>query len=36
MTTAAMVIMCASVGTILCLLTFCLFRVMTAPLPEDD
>ena len=35
MTLGGWIVMIASVGSVLCLLTFCLYRVFTLP-PHDD
>jgi hypothetical protein len=36
MTTSAMIVMGLSVGSVLCLVTFCLFKVLTLPPVEDE
>ncbi len=36
MTTTALIMMSVSIGTILSLLSFCLYRIMTSPLSDDE
>ena len=36
MTTTAIVMMSVSIGTILVLLSFCLFRIMTSPVSDEQ
>jgi hypothetical protein len=35
MTMGGLIVMLASVGAVICLLTFCLYRVFTLPAEED-
>jgi hypothetical protein len=36
LSTAGLTVMVVSVGSVLCLISFCLFKVMTLPPVEDD
>jgi len=36
MQTSALIVMVCSVGSVLCLISFCLFKVLTLPPVEDD
>jgi len=36
LSTAGLTVMCVSVGGVLCLISFCLYRVLTLPPVEND